>query len=190
MIFIMHLMNNLFKKTFFLTLSLLFSIGLFSQAENADTCTDSGIIQLDYPASFQKLLNQFENKVVFIDFMGSWCADCVTELKEFDKLNTFFEENNIIKLFIAVDNPAQMNKCIELVKAHNAIGYLVPFYNTENKESTFKTELDNLFFKDGEMHIIKLPRYVIIDRQGNVAEMNAQRPSRTEELKTQLKKYL
>jgi len=177
-----------------LFLCLLFSTSIYSQTQETETekVDTSKIIKLDYPESLAELLSQFENKVVFVDFIASWCSGCIKGLKDYEKLDAFFDENDIVKLFVVVDTPRNMDKCYVYFDANNIKGYSVPYYlGDSDKKSSFREELADLFFKDdNNLTLIALPRFAIVDKEGNIVEKNAENPGKTEELKAQLEKYL
>ena len=53
------------------------------------------------------------------------------------------------------------------------------------------SDIENLFLKNekGEMEI-SIPKYAIIDKEGNIVIKRAERPSNKEALKNQLKEWL
>ena len=147
---------------------------------------------LDCPKSFTELLKKFEGKVVYIDLMASWCKPCIEEFKEAKKLESYFKENNIINLFITIDNKETVETALKIIKNESLIGYFVSMHpKNETDAIGFQHDLVDLFFKDesGNMSI-SIPRYVIVNRKGEFVEKEAARPSNPVALKEQLEKYL
>ena len=147
---------------------------------------------LDYPNSIAKLLKKFNGRVVYIDLMASWCKPCIEELKEAKKLESYFEENNIVNLFITIDMQQNVENAYQMVQNESLSGYFVsiPPINEFNPVS-FRQDILDLFFKNenGTMSI-SLPRYAIVNKKGKFVEKNATRPSNSVVLKKQLEKYL
>ena len=73
----------------------------------------SNIKCLNYPSSFELLLRHFKGKIVYIDVMASWCKPCLAELKEYEKTDDFFKKNDIVRLFISIDEPKDWNACLK-----------------------------------------------------------------------------
>ncbi|MDR2915609.1 MAG: redoxin family protein [Tannerella sp.] len=157
--------------------------------------SDSEIVQLDYPESLGDVLLMFKGKVIYIDIMASWCKPCITELTHSKQLESFFLENDIVKLFISIDSPDDISKCLNILQEQNLNGYFLPYHNTEAKElnnSSFAKEIEPLFItfdENGNMTGMSIPQFIIIDKNGTIAELKAKRPGNPEALKNQLRKY-
>ena len=150
---------------------------------------------IDCPQSFAELLKKFEDRVVFISFMATWCRPCIAALKETKKLESYFKENNIVKLFISMDFRIEaIDNAIKIIQNDSLSGYFVSWLpKNELCTSSFQQDISNLFFKseDGKIHI-SIPRYAIVNRKGELVEQGLEslRPSNPTSLKKQLKKHL
>ena len=164
-----------------------------SLSTNANTLTDSTKIHvLEYPSSLPDLLKQFKGKVVYIDVMASWCKSYIVELQASKSLNSFFEKNNVIKLYITIDQKTDVDKCLTLLNKYNAkgnfISYLPP---NEDVISTFPSDIERLFLKNDKGQFdISIPKYAIIDKNGNIVVKRAERPSNKEALIEQLEGWI
>jgi len=85
----------------------------------------SNIKCLNYPSSFELLLRHFKGKIVYIDVMASWCKPCLAELKEYEKTDDFFKKNDIVRLFISIDEPKDWNACLKRLDERLLNGYFV-----------------------------------------------------------------
>lgn len=177
------------KRTFYLII-LLFSISLSIEADEIPQDT-SKINLLEYPSSLEELTSLFKGKVIYIDLMASWCKPCIVELQESKKIEHFFKENDIIKIYVSIDQKQDIEKCIDILNQNSANGYFVAYLPSKDKESTFASEIEKLFLQDedGSMSV-SIPKYAIINKQGIIVEKRAERPSNCEALKTQLQKYI
>lgn len=160
-------------------------------AQEDEAVGDKQLIYLSYPNSLAELIGQFEGQVIYIDVMASWCQPCIKELDAYKEMDDFFAEHNIVKLFISIDPPKDHRKCIDLINSYNIDGYFTSYLAPEEQMTgTFAQEIGPYFFSlsdDGQINI-SIPRYVIVDKQGEFVETKAKRPSQAA-LKKQLLRY-
>ncbi len=118
-------------------------------------------------------LKQFKNKVIYIDVWASWCGPCVAEIPFAQKLQTTFNGNDsVVFLNISVDQDSSgwrdaMSKHRDWKGTH-----LI------NDRSIYKT-----------YNITGIPRYILIDKNGRIANADAPRPS-SKEIKNEIAKLL
>lgn len=146
------------------------------------------IINLGNPESFDTLLKEnFVGKTVYIDVMASWCKPCLTELPASKELDNYLSENNIVRLFVTIDNFEDIDNCIKLLDKYNLSGYLVTYHQQEKKpQNKFAKEVETLFMRDEEGNFsLSIPKYAIADDQGNIVIKKAERPSNPDSLKKQ-----
>lgn len=183
------------KKTVLILLT--FGLGLIfpslSLSQNTSDSQYSPVVILDHPQSMAELLGKFEGKLIYIDLMASWCKPCIVELKESKKHESYFKKNDIIKLFISIDNKEDIEKAISMIQKDSLTGFFVSYHSREdtNKNSTFSQDIGTLFLRDenGDFDL-SIPKYAIVNRMGELVETRAERPSNFESLKKQLEKYL
>lgn len=60
------------------------------------------ILNINSIEEYNKLLNDFPNKIIVIDFWAIWCAPCITFAPIFERLNQQFA-NNFIFVKVNVD---------------------------------------------------------------------------------------
>lgn len=127
--------------------------------------------------SFQQLLEKHKGKVIYIDFWASWCAPCRKEMEPASELRKQYQGKDVVFVYLAYnDTESSWKKAVR-----------------EEKLSTVETNYIILNSKNSKvLENIKLrliPRYIIVNKDGKLIEMNAPRPS-DKRIKSTLNKYL
>ena len=118
--------------------------------------------------SFKDLLNNFKGKNICIDIWATWCKPCVEEFEKYQKIQAFIDSKTIEMLYISIDHPEQ----------ERAWKNTINFYKL--KGSHYRA--NQAFIKDMwaiiEEYQGAIPRYILIDKQGNVFLNTASSPSK------------
>ena len=134
-------------------------------------------------SSFQNLYNQnFRGKVLYVDFWGTTCGPCLQEFRNFTQplKDKYKSRHDIAYLYVAQGNQYLWS---EQIKKYTVEGCHI-FVNEKQYEQLYRHST-----KDSA-GIIMMPRYVIIDKTGNIVETKARQPSDRDSLYRQLDKYL
>lgn len=119
-------------------------------------------------------LEDLRGKYVYIDVWATWCAPCIAEIPSIKKLEAQYKDKNIQFLSISIDDAmrsgggdleAAKNKWRTMVKEENLVG--MHLFSDKNWESDFIRNYN----------IQGIPRFILIDPNGNVVDPNAPRPS-------------
>lgn len=132
-------------------------------------------------SSFHQLYNDnFKGKVVYVDFWGTTCGPCLQEFRNFTKplKDKYRQRDDIGYLYIAQGNKYLWH---EQIKKYNVEGDHL-FVNEIQYEKLYQQSTKDSF--------VLMPHYLIIDKKGNIVELNAKRPSDSDSLYLQLDKYL
>ncbi len=111
-------------------------------------------------------LKDFKGKVVYIDFWASWCLPCVAENKSVQKLKPYYKDKDVVFLYITKD-----------------------MSDSVWRDAIKKQEIEGIHLMGGgnavfdEYQADGVPKYVLIDKNGNIVTANAPRPSDRETLK-------
>jgi thiol-disulfide isomerase/thioredoxin len=124
---------------------------------------------------FKDITNK--SKVTYIDFWASWCGPCKGEMPSSQALREEYAAKGVNFVYISLDEDkadwASANKNFALPDGHS---FVLP--NPSGSEIPTK------------FNISSIPRYVLMDANGNVVDDNAPRPSETERIKESLDKML
>ncbi len=176
------------KTTILLFVICLVTMNLLAQKKQSDI--KSQLVILESPTSFENMLESFKGKIIYIDIMASFCKPCISELKKTVELESYYNKNNIERLFISLDNPKDISQCIQILEHNNVKGYFTSLHSEKDKESSFGSEILKLFFtdKDGNVNL-SIPKYAIVNKKGELVVKDAAKPSNATDLKKQLEEW-
>lgn len=127
--------------------------------------------------NFKQLLKKYKGKVVYVDFWASWCVPCRKEMNPSAELRKEYEEKDIVFVYLAYNDTEDNWKKATLQEGMQKVrdNYLIT--NSKNSQMLERIKLE------------LIPRYIVFDKQGNLVEMNAPRPSERH-IKETIDKYL
>ncbi|MGO1245253.1 MAG: TlpA family protein disulfide reductase [Sphingobacterium sp.] len=149
------------------------------------------LIVLDHPDSMSQLMKKFKGRVVYIDVLASWCRPCIEQFEHSAKLDDYFTKNKIVKLYVTIDHPDDIEDCVDVLKENGMTGYFTSYSSKTGGHTQFSDDIEEAFLTDenGDFHA-RIPRYGIVDKEGKIVINNAKRPSASKELKMQFEKLL
>ncbi len=118
-------------------------------------------------------LDDLKGNYVYIDIWATWCGPCKREIPHLQKLVEKFKSKNIKFVSISVDDARRnggsrakaKEKWMTMVKAKNMGG--IQLFSDAGWESYFVRAFG----------VRSIPRFLLIDKEGNVLKTNALRPS-------------
>jgi thiol-disulfide isomerase/thioredoxin len=116
--------------------------------------------------SFEDLLKIHKGKPIYIDFWASWCGPCIAEIEPLKEMEKAFK-NKVDFISISIDE--EKNKWLKAIRKYSL--------NTGNQWLMAK---DSPLAK--YLAIQSIPRFILIDKYGQVVSLNGPRPSNTLEL--------
>ena len=114
-------------------------------------------------------LDDLKGKFVYIDVWATWCKPCLEEIPALIGLEKEYRGKNITFVSISTDKKDDYNKWKAMVKEKGMEGVQLYF-------------ADDMDFMQS-YNITSIPRFILIDPNGNIVEANAPRPSETDVIK-------
>ncbi len=157
--------------------------GIFNEANSSYQAKGEVTIfsKEEYPTLKALVLEKFNSNYVFVDLWATWCSPCLKELIYKDQLKAFLDEKKIKLLYISIDKPFEKNRWENFVYKRKMYGY--HFMASEE----FTKHLEKLIYLSGE---ISIPRYLLIDKNGEIKSADLPRPSDMVSLKKELNKLI
>ena len=119
----------------------------------------------------KKSLSSFKGKYVYIDLWATWRGPCIREIGPLQNLEKEYHEKNIAFVSISIDESRRNGGSWEAteIKWRNFIKekQMVGIQLWAGKDQSFQQEYQ----------ITGIPRFILIDPQGNIVDANAPRPS-------------
>ena len=138
--------------------------------ENADEYT-----------TWEEMVEPYKGEVLYVDLWATWCGPCKDEFEHKEGLYEFLDGKPIKILYVSSDKDEAEGKWKEMVN----------FYGLEGVNMRISQELFWKIWKDMlGSNTAAIPRYIIVDKEGNMIVKEAARPSEGQKLYDQLASYL
>ncbi|MEE9350487.1 MAG: TlpA disulfide reductase family protein [Flavobacteriaceae bacterium] len=119
-----------------------------------------------------KSLDDYKGKYVYVDVWATWCGPCTREIPYLQKLEHEFKGKNISFVSISVDGARRHGS---LENANKKWKSMVKSKNMTGEQLFADKAFASDFIK--KYTINSIPRFLLIDPQGNIVNSNAPRPS-------------
>jgi thiol-disulfide isomerase/thioredoxin len=113
-------------------------------------------------------LDDLKGRYVYIDVWATWCGPCIREIPALKKLETDYHTKNIEFVSISVD----------VAKSHGKWRDMVADKDLKGVQLFAPNAFESDFVKNYK--IMGIPRFILIDPDGNIMNSNAPRPSSAE----------
>jgi thiol-disulfide isomerase/thioredoxin len=110
-------------------------------------------------------LDDLKGKLVYVDVWATWCGPCIQEIPSLKKLEGDFHGKNVEFVSISIDVKKDFEKWKKMVNEKELKG--IQLFADNDWKSTFVKS----YAIDG------IPRFILIDKAGNIIDSDAPRPS-------------
>ena len=117
-------------------------------------------------------LEDLKGKVVYVDVWATWCGPCLREIPALKILEADYHNKNIAFVSLSIDEKKDYNKWRTMITEKNLDG--IQLMADNDWKSKFVTDYG----------IKGIPRFIIIDIDGNIVSSDAPRPSNPDVRKT------
>lgn len=133
--------------------------------------------------TFDEIIDENKGKLIYVDFWASWCKPCRKEMKDMPKLHKYYENKDVIFVYLSIDLDEK-----KWIQISNKEGISDKKYNllTVKMKKTDDFKLSKKF----DFKINAIPRYMLFDKNGELVNSNAPRPSEKKELINLMDNYL
>ncbi|AWK06214.1 hypothetical protein HYN56_19070 [Flavobacterium crocinum] len=105
---------------------------------------------------FNKIINPFKGKILFVDFWSTSCAPCVGNIKNMKEIRRKYEGNKDFEfLFITEETESPLS------------GYS-KFIKDQELKNSFRLSVDDYNYLRQLFKFEAIPKYFVIDKKGNV----------------------
>lgn len=133
----------------------------------------------DAKGLFDKLIEPYKGKVIYVDFWGTWCGPCKENMKYVKDLKTKFKDQDVIFMYFANNSPEASWK--NIIKEMDLTGENVIHYRLPDNQEKL---IEQLF------SVNKFPTYLLVNKQGKVVNINAATPMFSDQVTRQIKELL
>ncbi|MEK6480594.1 TlpA family protein disulfide reductase [Catalinimonas sp. 4WD22] len=134
-----------------------------------------------YP-SFDVLMQEFSGNLVYIDIWASWCKPCLEEFAYYEEVKKVIEDEPIKLLFISIDRSKHMHRWKRRIEKYALSGYHLI------ASSALQKDMWELIQQ--QENRVEIPRYLIVDKNGEIVNKQAARPSQPDALKIAIEEVL
>lgn len=110
-------------------------------------------------------LDDLKGKYVYVDVWATWCGPCKREIPFLKELDSQYKGKELAIVSLSIDKMEHKEKWLNMVKQENLQGIQIMADNEWNSEFV------------SAYNITGIPRFILIDPEGNIFDANAPRPS-------------
>ncbi|PIF32321.1 thiol-disulfide isomerase/thioredoxin [Flavobacterium sp. 9] len=147
-----------------------YSLENYERAAKANKLTGKPSPDFDYEnhKGGKTKLSDLKGKYVYIDLWATWCAPCRAEIPYLQKIEEKYHGKNIEFVSVSIDKLKDNEKWKKFVDDKKLGG--IQLFADKDWESEFVTNYG----------VTGIPRFILIDPNGNVLKADAARPSEPE----------
>lgn len=110
-------------------------------------------------------LDDLKGKYVYIDVWATWCGPCKREIPFLKEMDEAYKGKNIAFVSLSIDKMEHKEKWLKMIEDEDLKG--IQLLADQDWNSEFVTSYN----------ITGIPRFILLDQEGNIVNSNAPRPS-------------
>jgi len=110
-------------------------------------------------------LDDLKGKYVYVDVWATWCGPCKKEIPFLKEMDEEYKGKNIAFVSLSIDKMEHKDKWLKMVEDEGLKGIQILADNDWNSEFVTAYKIKGI------------PRFILIDTEGNIVNSNAPRPS-------------
>lgn len=132
--------------------------------------------------SISEALKPLRGKVVYVDVWATWCGPCKEMFSHVPAFKEKAKDLDVAYLYLSIDRP----------QAEEAWRKAIPHYQLKGYHLLAGQELAAAVYRElgNEQGSLAIPRFLIVDKEGNIVVPNAASPDQPDKLIEQLKAVL
>ena len=108
-------------------------------------------------------LDDLKGKYVYIDVWATWCGPCKQQIPFLKTVEKEYEHKNIAFVSISTDRPNKYEAWKQMIKDRDMGG--IQLYSGEDQSFSVEYQINSI------------PRFILVDPNGNIVDADAPRPS-------------
>ena len=127
----------------------------------------------------RQIIAPYKGKVIYMDFWCTWCSPCKAEMKYTPDIKEALKDKEVIFMYLA--NNSTEDSWKNIIKENHLTGPNIVHYNLPDDQQRLLEKL---------LSINSFPTFILLDKEGNIIDRHAPKPSQKQELINRINELL